>query len=78
MNDQGSRYSHSQLFSIRLWWEDMGSADREIRGEVCHVLGGGGRYFQEWATLVTYLAEKMHDLEAKPKGGDGIADSVDM
>jgi hypothetical protein len=76
MRDQRSAYSHSHLFTLRLWTEDMGSAGAEMRGEVRHVLGGGVRYFQEWATLVDYLAETMHELAKKPKGGDESADHI--
>ena len=78
MRAQTSAYSHSNLFTVRLWLEDMGSAGTELRGEVRHVLGGGARYFQEWTTLVAYLTEKMHELAEKPKGGDGIAGHVDV
>jgi hypothetical protein len=71
MNEQRSGYSSSYLFTVRLWSEDMGSADTEIRGEVRHVLGGRVHYFQGWTMLVTYLAEWVQELENQ-KGGDDM------
>lgn len=73
MSDQSSAYSHSLLFTVRLWKEEMGSAGNEMRGEVRHVLGGGVRYFQDWSTLVTFLAETVHELERQRGGAGGEA-----
>lgn len=39
---------------------------------------GGVRYFQEWTTLVSYLAETMQELERRQKGGEGMIYDVDM
>ncbi len=63
MSDQSSAHSHTSLFTVRLWTEEMGSAGNELRGEVRHVLGGGVRYFQDWSTLVTFLTETVQELE---------------
>jgi hypothetical protein len=63
MRDQRSAYSHSHLFTVRLWAEDTGGAGSEMRGEVRHVQGGGVRYFEDWTTLIAYLAAKMQELQ---------------
>jgi hypothetical protein len=65
MTGPSSGYPRSYLFTVRLWSEDMGHGGTEIRGEVRHVLGGGVRYFQDWTTLVSYLAERMQELESQ-------------
>jgi hypothetical protein len=78
MSDRGEGYSRSYLFTVRVWSVDMGSAATAIRGEVRYVVGGGVRYFQEWGTLVAYLAEKLQELEGRQKGGDKTADHVDV
>ncbi len=62
MSAQHSRYARTYLFTVRLWTEDMGSAETEIRGEVRHVLGGEVRYFRDCTTLTAYLTDKMLEL----------------
>lgn len=37
----------SQLFTMRLWREDVGEGRTEWRGQVTHVLSGKARYFRE-------------------------------
>jgi hypothetical protein len=77
MFDSRESYPRSYLFTVRLWSEEMGSAGTELRGEVRHVLGGGVCYFAEWTALVSYLAEKLQELETQ-KGGDGMTYQTDM
>jgi hypothetical protein len=52
----------------------MGNASTEMRGEVRHVRGDEVRYFQEWTTLVAYLAEKMQELERQTEGANRLVD----
>ena len=47
--------SQSQLYTIRLWPEDLGNGQREIRVEVHHVLSGEVRYFRHGRALLEYL-----------------------
>lgn len=47
----------SQLFTVRLWQEDLGGGRSEWRGKVQHVLSGEARYFRDWATLIAALQE---------------------
>ena len=42
----------SQLFSIRLWPEDLDDGQTEWRGQVRHLSSGESRYFREWPALV--------------------------
>ena len=47
--------AHSQLFTVRLWREDLGAGETEWRGQVTHVLSGEAYYFREWRELETHL-----------------------
>lgn len=52
----------SQLFTVRLWREDLGDRG-EWRGKVQHVLSGEARYFRDWATLIAALQEMLKPHE---------------
>jgi len=45
----------SDLFTIRLWQEDLGDGQMEWRGKVQHVTSGEARYFRDWPTLIAFL-----------------------
>jgi hypothetical protein len=45
----------SQLFTLRVWLEDVGNGRSEIRGTVKHVLSGETHHFRDWATLIQHL-----------------------
>ena len=60
-NLQRSPIPHSYLFTVRVWQEGMGEDKVELRGEIRHVLSGELRYFRDWNTLITYLADKVHE-----------------
>jgi hypothetical protein len=47
----------SQLFTVRVWLEELGEGRSEWRGKVQHVLSGEARYFRDWATLIAALQE---------------------
>jgi len=56
----GSEASHcSQLFTVRLWPEELGNGRVEWRGRVQHVTSGQWRYFREWPALVAALQEML-------------------
>jgi hypothetical protein len=59
---------HSELFTVRLWREDMDEGRIEWRGKVQHVLSGEVRYFRDWATLIAALQEM---LGGSPKAAQG-------
>ena len=50
--------ARSQLFTLRLWEEQLASDRTEIRGLVRHVLSGESTYFRDWSTLVDFLEQR--------------------
>ena len=52
-------WSHSQLFTVRVWYELMEADDWEVRMQAKHILTGETRYFREWSLLAAYLVSKM-------------------
>lgn len=59
--------THSQLFTVRLWREDLGAGETEWRGQVTHVLSGDVRYFREWPELVELLRQFVQPGVATPR-----------
>jgi hypothetical protein len=51
--------SHSELFTVRIWREDLGEGRVEWRGYVEHVTSGLRRYFRDWAALSTLIQEML-------------------
>ena len=45
----------SDLFTVRLWQEELGNGQTEVRGKVQHVSSGEVRYFRDWPTLIAFL-----------------------
>ena len=50
-------HSCSELFTVRLWREDLGEGRVEWRGKVQHVLSGDTRYFRDWQMLLAFIQE---------------------
>jgi len=40
---------------VRLWQEELGNGQIELRGKVQHVSSGEARYFRDWPTLIAFL-----------------------
>ena len=59
--------SPSQLFTIRLWTEDL-ERDREYRGQARHVVSGVTRNFREWSDLEAFLTDTFDDYEGGTNG----------
>jgi hypothetical protein len=59
--EQRQLYPRSHLFTVRLWVEEFGDGQGEVRMQVKHVLSGETRYFRAWPALVTYLAAKIKE-----------------
>ena len=59
-----SRSGPSQLFTIRIWREELGHGRFEIRGQVKHIRSGEIVYFREWSSLHAFLIKRlwMEDL----------------
>ncbi len=45
----------AQLFTVRLWVEDLGDDRKEWRGKVQHVLSGEAQYFRDWLALQAFM-----------------------
>ena len=59
----------SELFTVRMWPEDVGEGRIEWRGKVQHALSGESRYFREWPALVAFFAEVLTTEEAVAGAG---------
>ena len=53
----------SQLFTVRVWCEDLGEGRTEWRGKVQHVTSGQACYFRGWAMLTAALQEMLKTSE---------------
>lgn len=49
----------SHLFTVRLWVEELGEGQSEVRMQVKHILSGETRYFRQWAEIELYLLAKL-------------------
>lgn len=61
----------SQLFTVRLWLEDLGNGQMDWRGKVQHVNSGEARYFRDWPTLVAFLEKLLHSSHQEGSCSDG-------
>ncbi len=59
VEERDERPSRSQLFMLRLWWEDLGEGRTEWRGKIEHVATGEIKYFREWQILLAWLADRL-------------------
>jgi hypothetical protein len=69
--DESQVQYDSQLFSIRLWPEDLGDGRAEWRGQVRHLASGEARYFRQWRVLVAFMHEMLPKL-------DGAVDAAEL
>ena len=53
---EGSAGGRSQLFTIRIWLEELDRTTVELRGQVRHVATGSTQHFREWSDLQEFLA----------------------
>jgi hypothetical protein len=49
--------SYPQLFTLRIWLEDLGEGRFERRGKVEHLASGQVCYFRDWQKLIDFLQE---------------------
>jgi len=54
----------SQLFTVRVWAEDLGDGQQEWRGQVQHVISGETRYFREWSMLIAWLQAMLANADS--------------
>ena len=57
----------SHLFTVRLWQEELGNGQTEVRGKVQHVSSGEVRYFRDWPMLAYGIETFTHLGRAKPR-----------
>jgi hypothetical protein len=51
-----SQHPHrSQLFTLRVWWEELGESQAEWRGQIQHVASGETRYFRNWPAAIRFI-----------------------
>ena len=62
--------SLSQLFTIRLWMEQLDERRREYRGQAKHVLTGVSRNFRDWLDLQAFLIETLDEHKGGLRGQD--------
>jgi len=68
--ETGQPQHQSQLFTVRLWAEDMGDDRTEWRGHVQHVISGEAHYFRAWPALIAWLVVMLPPMETKPATDD--------
>jgi len=56
--------AHSYLFTVRIWWEDLGEGQREWRGVVKLVTSGEEHFFRDWAALGQLLEGMVGEYSA--------------
>jgi hypothetical protein len=65
--DRPSKSPRSQLFTVRVWKEEVSNGQIEWRGKVQLVNSGDVRYFRDWNALVplllTMLSEPQPDIQ---------------
>lgn len=54
--------THSYLFTVRLWWEDLGQGQTEWRGVVKLVTSGEEHFFRDWEALGRLLEGMVNEV----------------
>lgn len=75
-----TRTTRSQLYTVRLWLEEISDDCWEWRGLVKYVTSGEERYFRDWTTLRHLMLEMLPMSAKKVDGsslpGDAIAENI--
>ncbi|BCL78003.1 hypothetical protein ccbrp13_04680 [Ktedonobacteria bacterium brp13] len=61
--DRPQLHPRSHLFTVRVWEEEIGAGQTELRGKVQLLTTREGRYFREWAQLVPLLLTMLSELD---------------
>lgn len=64
----------AHLFTVRLWVEELGDGQTEVRMQVRHTVSGETRYFRDGGLLLTYLLTKVQEIEQE--SGTGQSNSL--
>jgi hypothetical protein len=57
----------SYLFTVRVWQEEIGTDQVELRGKVQLVTNGDVRYFRGWPALAPLLLTMLSELDSNPE-----------
>ena len=63
--------SHTSLFTVRIWKEQLASGQFEWRGRVQYVLSGEVGYFRGWRNLVELFQAMLPIEEVEEDNMDG-------
>ncbi len=66
-SERHEQVRRSELFTVRLWREDLGDNQIEWRGKVQHVQKGEAFYFCEWSMLIAALLKMLPEPEPHEK-----------
>ncbi len=58
----------SQLFTVRVWREELEAGRFEWRGKVQHALSGETRYFRRWEDLIAFILTRSEIAERGDTG----------
>jgi hypothetical protein len=70
--DRPFQGSHSHLFTVRVWQEEVRAGQTEWRGRVQLVSSGEVRYFREWAALAPLLLAILSEWESQPESSPDV------
>lgn len=57
------RRRRPQLFTLRVWQEDLSEGRTEWQGQLRHVTSGQTHYFRDWQAFITLMMTLLADLE---------------
>lgn len=66
----------SCLFTVRLWVEEIGPDQHEVRMQVKHVLSGETRSFRQWQEEVTFILARLSNPQTEITANAGLPSSV--
>lgn len=63
--DKSSQHTHSHLFTLRVWEEEVSAGQREWRGKVQLVTRSEVRYLHHWTALVPLLVAMLSEVTSQ-------------
>jgi hypothetical protein len=76
--DRSLQGSHSYLFTLRVWQEEVRAGQTEWRGRVQLMISGEVRYFREWAVLAPLLLAMVSEWESQSEAPRDVRPSGDI
>jgi len=67
-NHENSAGRSSHQFMLRLWLEELGNEQYELRGSVQHINSGEMLYFRDWPKMEGFIEKQLYktDCEGSP------------